>query len=287
MKTIALICAAAGLLSVPAGAEGDRDIVSVNGTVIRQSEVMERLWKRYGPETLEEMVNELLLRQTAQARGLKVESPEVDKQIERFKRQFSDPAMIEEQLKKSGSSLEKLKSELQDQLLIRRLLVADLKVSVKDDELHKVFQERREKLATPPSVHLRLIALKTKAEADEVLAKLKEGADFAALARARSLASTGKMTGGDYGFVTKGMLPEATEKVAFAMKAGELRMIPMPNSFNIIQVLEKRPARSAKFDEVKEDLRDMLVESKIKALLPGYLDGLRRKAEIKPMGAAR
>ncbi|MCX5796250.1 MAG: peptidyl-prolyl cis-trans isomerase [Elusimicrobia bacterium] len=286
MNIFSLLCVAAGLLAAPARAAADRDIVSVNGTVIRQSEVMERLWKRYGPETLEEMVNEVLLRQAAQAQGLKVEAPEVDKQVDRFKKQFSDPAMIEEQLQKSGSSLEKLKAQLLDQLLIRKLLMSALKVSVKDAELQKVFQERREKLATPPSVHLRLIAVKTKAEADEVLAKLKDGADFAALARARSMASTGKLTGGDYGFVTKGMLPETTEKVAFAMKAGELQMIPMPNSFNIIQVLEKRPAQPAKFDAVKEDLRDLLLESKIKSLLPGYIDDLRRKAEIKPIGTA-
>jgi len=273
------------VLSVPARAEGDRDIVSVNGTIIRQSEVMERLWKRYGPDTLDEMVKELLLRQAARAQGLKVEAAEVDKQVDRVKKQVGDPAIFEEQLKKSGGSMEKLRAELSDQLLIRKLLMTNLHISVKDSELQKAFEERREKLATPPSVHLRLIAVKTRAEADEVLGRIKGGAEFEALARERSLAATGKLTGGDYGFVTRGMLPEKTEKIAFAMKPGELQVIPMPNSFNIIQVLEKRPARPAKFEAIKEDLRDFLIDSKMQSVLPGYIEELRQKAEIKPLGS--
>ena len=107
---IVLFGAFAILLAGPARADSDRDIVSVNGTTIRQSEVMDRLWKRFGPATLDEMIDELLLRQAAQAAGLKADVPEVDRRLKRVKDQFNNPALFENQLKRDGSSEEKLRA---------------------------------------------------------------------------------------------------------------------------------------------------------------------------------
>jgi len=285
MKHIALLCAAAGLLAVPARAEGDRDVVSVNGTLIRQSEVMDRLWKRYGPATLDEMVDEILLRQAAQARGLKADDAEVDKRLARVKEQFSDPVLFENQLKQSGGSVAKLRADIADQVLMRRLIVSAHKISIPDEELKKAFQDQREKLAAPPAVHLRHILVKAEAEAEEIAKQVKAGSDFKDLARRRSLAPTGKLTGGDYGFVSRGMLPEEIDRIAFAMKTGEVRVVPSPKGFHILQVAAKRPAQPAQYEKAKEDLRDMLLEEKMKSVLPGYLQELRRKADIKPLGS--
>jgi foldase protein PrsA len=285
MKNLAWICAVAGLLAVPAWAEADRDIVSVNGTVIRQSEVMDRLWKRFGPGTLEEMVDELLLRQTVQAQGLKADGADVERRFNRVKGQFNNPALFENQLKRDGSSEEKLRADIADQIRLRKLIVSTQKLSVTDEELRKAFQEQRAKLATPATVHLRQIFVKTEAEAKEIVAKLKDGADFADLARARSLAPTGK-SGGDYGFVPREMLPDEIGDIVFAMKDGEIRTVAAPQGYFILKVSGSKPATPAQYESVKEDLRDLLLEQKMKAVLPRYLQELRRKADIKPLGAA-
>jgi foldase protein PrsA len=285
MKNLAWICALAGLLSAPAWAEADRDIVSVNGTVIRQSEVMDRLWKRFGPATLDEMVDELLLRQTVQAQGLKADEAEVDRRFNRVKDQFNNPALFENQLKRDGSSKEKLRADIADQIRLRRLIVSTQKLSVTDEELRKAFREQRAKLASPATVHLHQIFVKTEAEAKDVTAKLKDGADFAALARARSLAPTGKY-GGDYGFVPREMLPDEIGGIVFAMKDGEIRTVASPQGYFVLKVSGAKPAKPAQYESVKEDLRDLLLEQKMKAVLPGYLQQLRRKADIKPLGTA-
>jgi parvulin-like peptidyl-prolyl isomerase len=284
MKTLFLSCAAAVLLSIPVRAEGDRDIVSVNGAVIRQSEVMERLWKRFGPPTLEEMIDELLLRQAARSAGIKADETEVERRLKRIKEQFDNPALFENQLKRDGSSEEKLRADLEEQIVLRKLIVSAHKLAVPDAELRKAFQEKREKLASPATVHLHQIFVKTEAEAKDVVAKLKEGADFSALARARSLAPTGRY-GGDYGFVPREMLPEEIGEIVFSMKDGELRAVPSAQGFFVLKVSGRKPSRPAKFEEVKDDLRDVLLQGKMKAVLPEYLQGLRRKAEIKPLGS--
>ncbi|MBI5238915.1 MAG: peptidyl-prolyl cis-trans isomerase [Elusimicrobia bacterium] len=283
MKNLLLLCTAAGLLAAPARAEGDRDIVSVNGTTIRQSEVMDRLWKRFGPGTLDEMIDELLLRQASRSAGLKPDEGEVERRFKKLKAQFDNPALFENQLKRDGSSEEKLKAELAEQIVLRKLIVSAHKLSVADEELRKTFQDKREKLASPETAHLHQIFVKTEAEAKEVVAKLKDGADFAALARAKSLAPTGQY-GGDYGFVPRDMLPDEIGKIVFSMKDGEVRVVSSAQGFFVLKVSGRKPSRPARFEEVKDDLRDVLLQQKMKAVLPDYLQELRRKAEIKPLG---
>lgn len=284
MRYAAFLCLAAAL-AAPARAENDRDIISVNGTVIRQSEIMERLWRRYGSATLDEMVDELLLRQAAQAQDIKADQAEVDKRLARVQEQFSDPAILENQLKQSGSSLVKLRSEIADQVLMRQLIVSAKKIAVKDGELRKAFANQRDKLASPEAVHLRHILVKTQAEAEDIASQVRNGADFQALARQRSLAPTGKINGGDYGFVSRGMLPEEIDRIAFSMKAGELRIVSSAKGFHVLQVLAHRPAQPAVYEKVKDDLKDLVLEEKMKAVLADYLKELRGKADIKPLGA--
>ena len=282
MKAGVLILAGCLVSIPPAAAQADKEVVKVNGTPIRQSEVMNRLWKRYGTETLEEMVDELLLRQDAQAKKVKAAPDEVNKRLERVRAQFPDPKILENQLEQAGSSMDKLKEDIGDQLVREKLIISRRRLSVKEGDLKKAFAEHRQQLGTPPGVHLRHILVKTESEAKDLLGKIKGGPGFIHLAREKFPAPTGKINGGDYGMVSKGMLPPEIEEVAFAMKLNEVRMLPSPNGFHILQTLEKRAAAPAEYEKVKKDLREMLLQQKIKQALPEYVQELRRKAEIQP-----
>ncbi|MEK7859460.1 MAG: peptidyl-prolyl cis-trans isomerase [Elusimicrobiota bacterium] len=268
------------------GAEPDREIVKVNGTPIRQSEVLERLWKRYGPATLDEMVDELLLRQAASAQKIKAEPADVDRKYESIKKQFGDPVIFENQLQQAGTSPEKLKLEIADQLALDKLVAGAKKLAVKDEDVKKAFDAHKASLAAPAAVHLKHILVKTETEAKDIIDKVKAGSAFSKLAEERSLAPTGKLKGGDYGFVSRGMLPAEIEDIAFAMKPGEMKTIDSPKGLHILQVVEKREPKPAVFAQVKDDLKDMLLSEKIKAALPAFIQELRQKAEIKPQGEA-
>jgi len=65
-------------------------------------------------------------------------------------------------------------------------------LTVTDDELKKAFEENKDKLGSPEAVHLRHILVATEPEANEIVSKIKGGADFKALARDKSLAASGK-----------------------------------------------------------------------------------------------
>lgn len=270
--------------SARAAVPGDFDVVRVNGTAIRQSEVIDRLWKRYGSQTLEEMVDELLLRQTAAAKKIYASDAEVDRRFARLQAQFGSKELLVSQLEQAGTTVAKVKEDLSDEIVRERLVVETKGLKIGDDELKKAFNTNKDKLGKPEAVHLRHILAKNEAEAAELVAKIKGGADFATLAREKSLAASGKAAGGDYGFVSRGMLPPEIDEVAFGLKPGEVKVVAGPRGQHLLQAVEKRPASPANFAEVKDDLREMLLAEKIKEASGPFLLELRRKADIKTPG---
>lgn len=280
----AALIAALASPALAAAVPGDFDVVRVNGTAIRQSEVLERLWKRYGSQTLEEMIDELLMRQAAAAKKITASPAEVDKRFSRLQAQFGSRELLVSQLEQAGTTIAKVKEDLAEEIVRERLVVDAKGIKVGDDELKKAFDANKDKLGKPEAAHLRHILAKNEAEADELVAKIKGGADFQTLAREKSLAASGKAAGGDYGFVSRGMLPPEIDEVAFSLKAGEVKVVPGPRGQHILQVVEKRAAQAASFDEVKDDLREMLLAEKLKDASQPYLLELRRKADIKTPG---
>ncbi len=269
------------LLASAASAAGDRELVRVNGTPIRESEVIERLLQRYGQQMVDEMIDDLLLREAALARGIKADDAEVERRVAELQSQFSSRDLFLSQLQQAGSSLSKLKEQLAQEIVRERLVIEAENITVTDAEVRSAFDSRKDKLGRPAAVHLRHILVATQDEAQKLVAQIKAGADFAKLAREKSLAASGKSVGGDYGFVPKGLLPAQIDEVAFAMKPGEIRIVPGDGGWHILQVLQFRPAKPAVFSEVKDSLRETLLAEKVKAAAPKFMASLRAKADIK------
>ena len=130
-------------------------------------------------------------------------------------------------------------------------------------------------------VRARHILMKTKPEAMAVIADIKGGADFAAVAKAKSTGPSGR-NGGDLGyFGFKQMVPPFS-KVAFALKPGEFTTEPVKTQFgwHIIKVEDRRVAGSQNFEQASQKIRQELSQQAYKDTLAG----LRAKARIDVMG---
>lgn len=95
----------------------------------------------------------------------------------------------------------------------------------------------------PLALEIRHILLETEDEAQEILALLEDGADFAALARERSLDQAARGSGGDLGFFTYDQMVTPFADAAFSAEIGAfVGPVETEFGFHVIEVLEQEDA---------------------------------------------
>ena len=154
---------------------------------------------------------------------------------------------------------------LVDQILAKQLeedLLQDLEV--KEADLKKYYDENKDKYITPKRVKASHILIKEdEAQAREILARIKKGDDFAALAREFSQCQSAKK-GGDLGWFSTGRMDPAFEEAAFALKEGEISdVVKSSFGFHIIKVEDIRPEQVREFDKGKQSI-ETLVKAQLK-----------------------
>jgi peptidyl-prolyl cis-trans isomerase D len=144
-------------------------------------------------------------------------------------------------------------------------------VHISDDQLKAQYQQNLAQYQVQNRVHVQHILLttvgKTSAEveeihqkAEDILKQVKKGGNFSDLAKKYSEDPGSKDKGGDLGFITQGQTVPEFEKAAFTLEPGQVSdLVKTQYGYHIIKVLEKEPAHTKPFDEVKESLRAPLV----------------------------
>jgi peptidyl-prolyl cis-trans isomerase C len=96
----------------------------------------------------------------------------------------------------------------------------------------------------------------SRTKAEKILADLKNGGDFAALAKEHSADKGSSEKGGDLGYFTKGRMVPEFEAAAFALKTkGELSDIVQTSfGYHILKLDDRREPRVRPFSEVKDEL---------------------------------
>lgn len=132
------------------------------------------------------------------------------------------------------------------------------------------------------------ILVKTEQEAKDVINQLEKGADFAKLAKEKSVDPSKERNSGDLGFFSKEQMVKEFAEAAFALKKGETTKAPVKTQFgwHVIRVTDRRAAAAPKFEEVKEQLRQKMAESIAQdeiTKLKGAAKIARFDAEGKPL----
>lgn len=116
------------------------------------------------------------------------------------------------------------------------------------------------------------ILVKTESEAKEVWTELKQGKDFAELAKEKSVGPSGP-EGGALGSFERGRMVPAFDKVAFALQTGEISE-PVQTRFgwHVILVTEHTQGKQQSFEEARNNIQQTLVAAYIQSVLDGLSD---------------
>ncbi|SFU80376.1 peptidyl-prolyl cis-trans isomerase D [Nitrosomonas eutropha] len=147
---------------------------------------------------------------------------------------------------------------------------------ISDEEIKKYFDEHQDEFGQAEERRASHILLTVpvdateeqkaaiKAKAEQILEQVKQDPDeFPELAKELSEDPGSAKVGGDLGFFARGLMVKAFEDAAFEMQPGEIRgLVETPFGFHIIRLAAVKDVDVAKFDEVKEGIRQTLQRQK-------------------------
>jgi len=182
-------------------------------------------------------------------------------------------------LQQSGMTEKVFKENIVQFLSLQKLMEPRIKIT--DEEMKAFFEENKEAMAKPAEVEASHILVEDEKKANEVAKKLKEGGDFAKLAKEYSTDKSNAENGGELGFFTADkMVPEFSE-AAFAMKPGEISdPVETSHGFHIILVTDKKEAKDAVYKDNVDVIKANISEQKLETEYPVWIEEMQEKYKI-------
>jgi len=168
----------------------------------------------------------------------------------------------------------------QDQILQDAYFNSLAKKEVTEAKLKAAYADYAKAAPTKEEINARHILVGSEKEAQDIIAQLKKGADFATLAKEKTIDPAGKASGGDLGWFTQDdMVPEFAA-AAFKLKKGEFTQTPVQTQFgwHVIKLEDRRPAKVLPYEQMAprlaQQMASQVIGERVKQL------GTQSKVEI-------
>jgi len=150
---------------------------------------------------------------------------------------------------------------LKAQALRSEYFRAEIEDKTTDAAVQKRYEEEIAKVTPQDEVQASHILLETEDQAKEVIKQLDAGGDFAAIAKEKSKDPGSAQMGGDLGYFTQGKMVKEFEDAVFKLDVGKYTETPVKTQygFHVIKVTDKRKQPLPTFDQVKDQVRQMVL----------------------------
>ena len=247
-------------------------------------------------EALDDMVNEELIVQAAEAAKIEVEASEVQAAIDEIKSTNNlDDDKLARALAEQNYTMASYKQDLRRQIMRLRAvnqLVAP-KVTVTDEDIRARYDEMQRRSDAVSAVKLSHMLFKlpehateqqiaeAKERAAKAMARVKAGEEFAKVASDVSDDVGTKATGGELGYFQRGSINPEWEPIVFAMEKGDIRgPITGPQGLHVFQVTDVQKSNLKPYTEMKEQLSRELRRKEMDKQTQSWIEELRKKAYI-------
>ncbi|MGN6208684.1 peptidylprolyl isomerase [Asticcacaulis sp.] len=199
--------------------------------------------------TLEEVIDQRLLAKAAMAKGLE----------------------------KSTTAQRRLRAA-HDRILGDMLVETSIDRDIDDKAVKDHYDEQVKLSKQSEEIRTRLILLRTKAEADTALKQLQGGALFEAMAMEKSIDQGTRFNGGDMGYFTTDIMPQAYKGVLATAKTGDtVGPVQVDGGWALLRVEDRRPEQLPTLEEERPIIMRYLIYNQV----AGMLNSLRKKARVE------
>jgi peptidyl-prolyl cis-trans isomerase SurA len=259
----------------------ERVVVKVNGDIITLSDFesrqimaiqaagigadkFEAYLREHNAKILQDAVDDLLIVQRADELEIKLPPEAVNGVIENIKKEnhLATDDELREQLRREGMTFDDLKRNIR-----------------------VYYEAHKDEYTLPATVHLQEIHIKAdipgaRAKAVEVVTRARAGEDFAELASSFSAPTAGGGNG-DLGVVSLKELSPTIQKAAAPLQVGEVSdPVSSADGFRVFKLLARTDASVTPLDQVRNRIRNQLMDAKGNEAYDKYVEELRKNAII-------
>lgn len=250
---------------------------------------------------LQELVIERLLENEAKAAGIEISEADLVAEMTKQLAAQTPPMTVEGYktiVEAQGGNFEAMKSFLAQNMKYHKLLEAKAgdTIKVTEADAKKYYDENPSEFQVPEQVRASHILISTKPtdpnadpnemkaqareKAEKLLKQVKEGADFAAVAKENSSCPSAAQ-GGDLGTFGRGSMVPPFEQAAFTLKVGEISdLVETQFGYHIIKVTEHQDPNTVAFDKAKTEIMDNVKMTKTQEAFRSYIESLQKAAKI-------
>ncbi len=268
--------------------------------------------KEYALNMLNKAIGQELLFQKGKEKNIKVKEETIQKEIENIQSKFPDVKTFLAALAFQDLTIDRLSRKIEKQLTEESLVRMEMapKVNVSEKQVEDVYEKNKAKYVTAEKYRVSHILVSSveaplgriKNENDRkkaerfskildiqakelmygILEKLKQGADFAELAKKHSEDDASREKGGDLGEVDLNQtLPELASVIAKLTPGNTSKVVKTSFGYHILKLNQIIPSRKISFKEVKTDILNALLKIEVEKKKKEYISDLRKSAEIK------
>jgi parvulin-like peptidyl-prolyl isomerase len=286
-----------------------RVVAEVNGDIITSQEldqIIRPLYAKYksvysGEElekrvraarknAIDQLIERKLVLQEAKKKNIQVDVKDVETKLGQIKSKFDSDEEFYYALEKEGMTVDQLRENINEQLLVRTLTRQEVtrSISVSPKEVDDYYKKHIDDYSEPEMVQIGQILVKKGKDAqaarkkiEEALAKLKKGEAFEAVAKEYSEGPFAK-EGGNLPFYAKGDLLTEIEQASFSLSVGEKSdIIESSLGFHIIVLKAKKEPHVRSLTEVWSEVEEVIYQKEIEQVHKKWVARLKSKAHIQ------
>src|SRR5687768_16247297 len=236
------------------------------------------------------VVARVLLAQEALRSHPRVPDEQIEAAIAKLKEEHGGEQRFFQSIGAGPEQMDVIRRDVEVNLRVRRMVeeLTANEAAPTDAELRAYFEQHIEAYKTFEEVRAsHILKAPSRGEQRETAyqelrvlrEKLLAGADFDELAKKHSDKADDHI---DLGFFKRGELAEEFELVAFSMQIGEISPVfASPFGFHLVKLTERKPATAKPFDEVREQVREHLLQDRQQEKTRQLVEELQTRATIE------
>jgi parvulin-like peptidyl-prolyl isomerase len=248
---------------------------------------------------LEQLMERQLILRDFDVEGYHLPDTVVDELVQdNIRERFGDRITLMKTLQAQGQTFEKYRQQVRDQYIISALRAKNMspdKIIISPYKVETYYLAHQDDFKVEDEIKLRMIVLnKTSADdtntldlANEILAKIKEGATFSEMATIHSQGSQ-RSQGGDWGWIERSKLRKELAEAALPLKPGQVSDVietpgtgETPGAYYIMLVEDKHPAHVKPLKDVRDEVEVTLRTQLQKQLSQQWIAQLKKKTFIR------